>query len=114
MDILTAVKKRTMPHTETTNNDPFLAFTGYLHIGNLRAARCFNHAIARHGTFILRIDDTDPERYNRNMSTGSWKTNVVGSFMGQVNINQTHATYDAARDALIASRSGYRCFRDTG
>ena len=37
--------------------------TGYLHIGNLRAA-LLNWLIARQagGTFILRIDDTDPER----------------------------------------------------
>ena len=37
--------------------------TGYLHIGNLRAA-LFNWVIARKtgGVFILRIDDTDPER----------------------------------------------------
>ena len=37
--------------------------TGYLHIGNLRAA-LFNWLIARRsgGTFILRLDDTDPER----------------------------------------------------
>ncbi len=37
--------------------------TGYLHIGNLRAA-LFNFAIARKagGEFVLRIDDTDPER----------------------------------------------------
>lgn len=37
--------------------------TGYIHIGNLRAA-LFNYAIARQngGTFVLRIDDTDPER----------------------------------------------------
>ena len=37
--------------------------TGYLHIGNLRTA-LFNWMIARKagGTFILRIDDTDPER----------------------------------------------------
>ena len=37
--------------------------TGWLHIGNLRAA-LFNYAIARKagGTFILRIDDTDQER----------------------------------------------------
>lgn len=37
--------------------------TGYLHIGNLRAA-LFNWLIARKagGTFILRLDDTDPER----------------------------------------------------
>ncbi|MCX7644414.1 MAG: glutamate--tRNA ligase [Rhodobacteraceae bacterium] len=37
--------------------------TGFLHIGNLRAA-LFNWAIARKagGTFILRLDDTDAER----------------------------------------------------
>ena len=37
--------------------------TGYLHVGNLRAA-LFNWLIARKagGTFILRLDDTDPER----------------------------------------------------
>jgi glutamyl-tRNA synthetase len=37
--------------------------TGYIHIGNLRAA-LFNWLIARKagGTFILRLDDTDPER----------------------------------------------------
>lgn len=37
--------------------------TGYLHIGNLRAA-LMNFLIARKagGQFILRIDDTDPER----------------------------------------------------
>ncbi|WP_296426531.1 glutamate--tRNA ligase [Yoonia sp.] len=37
--------------------------TGWIHIGNLRAA-LFNYAIARQngGEFILRIDDTDPIR----------------------------------------------------
>ncbi|WP_292285151.1 glutamate--tRNA ligase [Marivita sp.] len=37
--------------------------TGFIHVGNLRTA-LFNHLIARKagGTFILRIDDTDPER----------------------------------------------------
>ncbi|MEM6825511.1 MAG: glutamate--tRNA ligase family protein, partial [Pseudomonadota bacterium] len=37
--------------------------TGFLHVGNLRTA-LFNHLIARKtgGTFILRLDDTDPER----------------------------------------------------
>ncbi|QIE40581.1 glutamate--tRNA ligase [Rhodobacteraceae bacterium SC52] len=37
--------------------------TGYIHVGNLRTA-LFNYLIARQagGTFILRIDDTDPER----------------------------------------------------
>ncbi|MEM9211583.1 MAG: glutamate--tRNA ligase [Pseudomonadota bacterium] len=37
--------------------------TGYLHVGNLRTA-LFNFLIAKKvgGTFILRLDDTDPER----------------------------------------------------
>ena len=37
--------------------------TGYIHVGNLRTA-LMNYMIARKagGTFILRIDDTDPER----------------------------------------------------
>ncbi|UWQ20379.1 glutamate--tRNA ligase [Jannaschia sp. W003] len=37
--------------------------TGYLHVGNLRAA-LMNWMIARKegGTFVLRLDDTDPER----------------------------------------------------
>ncbi len=37
--------------------------TGYLHVGNMRAA-LMNAMIARKagGTFILRLDDTDPER----------------------------------------------------
>ena len=37
--------------------------TGYIHVGNLRTA-LFNYMIAAKngGTFILRIDDTDPVR----------------------------------------------------
>ena len=38
--------------------------TGYMHVGNLRTA-LYTYLIARHagGTFILRIEDTDQERY---------------------------------------------------
>ena len=37
--------------------------TGYIHVGNLRTA-LMNYLIAAKagGSFILRIDDTDPER----------------------------------------------------
>ena len=40
--------------------------TGHLHVGNLRTA-LFNFMIARKagGSFILRLDDTDPERSKR-------------------------------------------------
>ena len=38
--------------------------TGYMHIGNLRTA-LYAYLLAKHddGTFILRIEDTDQERY---------------------------------------------------
>lgn len=44
--------------------------TGFLHVGNLRTA-LFNHLIARKagGTFILRLDDTDPERSTEEFAT---------------------------------------------
>ncbi len=43
--------------------------TGYLHIGNLRTA-LFNYlaARARGGRFILRLDDTDPQRSTQNFA----------------------------------------------
>ena len=49
--------------------------TGYLHVGNARAA-LFNWLFARHqgGTFILRIDDTDRER-----STSDFEADILGS-----------------------------------
>ena len=42
--------------------------TGYMHIGNLRTA-LFEYLIAKHedGDFILRIEDTDQERYVEGM-----------------------------------------------
>jgi hypothetical protein len=58
--------------------------TGYLHVGNLRTA-LFNHLIAKKagGTFVLRLDDTDPERskqeYRRRDPGGS---GVAGHHMG--------------------------------
>ena len=45
--------------------------TGELHIGGARTA-IYNWAFARAmgGTFILRIEDTDPERSNRREQAG--------------------------------------------
>ncbi len=42
--------------------------TGHLHIGGLRTA-LFNWLFARHhgGVYLLRIEDTDRERSNRNI-----------------------------------------------
>ena len=38
--------------------------TGFMHVGNLRTA-LYEYLIAKHedGTFVLRIEDTDQERY---------------------------------------------------
>ena len=38
--------------------------TGFMHVGNLRTA-LYEYLTARHanGTFVLRIEDTDQERY---------------------------------------------------
>src|SRR5512145_3347022 len=45
--------------------------TGYLHVGGARTA-LFNWLYARrhHGTFLLRIEDTDVERSSADMVTG--------------------------------------------
>jgi glutamyl-tRNA synthetase len=87
--------------------------TGYLHIGNLRAA-LFNHAIARRagGTFILRIDDTDPERSKQEYVDGIMEDLTwLGISWDQIEYQSKRLDrYDAARDALIASGRLYECF----
>lgn len=87
--------------------------TGWLHIGNLRAA-LFNYAIARHagGTFILRIDDTDPERSKEEYVEGikdalTW----LGLTWDQIEFQSRRLDrYDAARDRLIEMGRLYECF----
>ena len=87
--------------------------TGYLHIGNLRAA-LFNYAIARQagGTFVLRIDDTDPER-SKQEYVGAIQEDLtwLGISWDRIEYQSKRlAQYDAARDALIASGRLYECF----
>lgn len=87
--------------------------TGYLHIGNLRAA-LFNYAIARKsgGQFILRIDDTDPERSQQKYVDAiqedlTW----LGLSWDRIEFQSKRlAQYDAARDRLIAMGRLYECF----
>ena len=49
--------------------------TGYMHIGNLRTA-LYEYLIAKHnnGKFILRIEDTDQERYVEGATDVIYKT----------------------------------------
>jgi len=87
--------------------------TGWIHIGNLRAA-LFNYAIARQngGQFILRIDDTDPERSKEEYVEGikadlTW----LGLSWDRTERQSARiAQYMAAKERLIAMGRIYECF----
>ena len=87
--------------------------TGWLHIGNLRAA-LFNYAIARQagGTFVLRIDDTDPERSKEEYVDGikedlTW----LGLAWDRVERQSERLDrYAAAKARLIEIGRLYECF----
>jgi len=87
--------------------------TGWLHIGNLRAA-LFNYAIARQngGQFILRIDDTDAERSKDEYIDGvkedlSW----LGFTWDRIEHQSARMeNYLAAKQQLIDMGRIYECF----
>jgi glutamyl-tRNA synthetase len=87
--------------------------TGFIHIGNLRTA-LMNYLIARKtgGTFILRLDDTDPVRSTQEYADAikedlTW----LGLDWDRVEQQSTRLDrYDAAADALRASGRLYECF----
>lgn len=87
--------------------------TGWLHIGNLRAA-LFNYAIARQngGEFVLRIDDTDGERSKDEYIDGikadlTW----LGLTWDRVEHQSLRMDrYTAAKERLIEMGRLYECF----
>jgi glutamyl-tRNA synthetase len=87
--------------------------TGYIHVGNLRTA-LFNFLIARKagGTFILRLDDTDPERSKPEYADAikedlEW----LGLTWDRVETQSTRIErYEAAADELRANGRFYECF----
>lgn len=87
--------------------------TGWLHIGNLRAA-LFNYAIARQqsGTFILRIDDTDAERSKDEYIEGVKEDlRWLGFTWDQVERQSARMeNYLAAKQRLIDMGRLYECF----
>lgn len=91
--------------------------TGWIHIGNLRAA-LFNHAIARKagGTFILRIDDTDRERSKEDYVQGlKQDLRWLGIDWDREERQSLRlARYDAERARLVASGHIYECFETPG
>lgn len=87
--------------------------TGYLHIGNLRAA-LFNYLIAKKagGQFILRLDDTDPERSKAEYADAiqadlEW----LGLTWDRIERQSARlARYEAAAEELRAKGRFYECF----
>ncbi len=87
--------------------------TGYLHIGNLRTA-LFNYMIAQKagGQFILRLDDTDPERSKQEYIDGikedlEW----LGLTWDRVERQSERIErYQAAADTLRKAGRFYECF----
>ena len=87
--------------------------TGFLHVGNLRTA-LMNWLIAQKGggTFILRLDDTDPERSKQEYADGikedlEW----LGLTWDRVETQSSRLDrYEAAADALRANGRFYEAF----
>ncbi len=87
--------------------------TGYLHIGNLRTA-LFNYLIARKagGQFILRIDDTDPQR-SKPEYVAAIKEDLTWLGLGWDRVahqSDRLERYNGAADELRASGRLYECF----
>jgi len=87
--------------------------TGFLHVGNLRTA-LFNYLIARQqgGSFILRLDDTDPERSTQEFADAiqedlTWLGLTWDRIARQ---SERLARYNAAADELRAAGRLYECF----
>lgn len=96
--------------------------TGYMHIGNLRTA-LYTYLIAKkgNGKFILRIEDTDTERYvhgatdvilNVLKNTGlnyDEGPNVGGEFGPYIQSERKHL-YENYAEKLVENGNAYYCF----
>ncbi|UYN96912.1 MAG: glutamate--tRNA ligase [Enhydrobacter sp.] len=87
--------------------------TGFLHVGNVRAA-LFNWLYARRhgGRFILRFDDTDRQRSKPEFEAAIERDLAWLGLGWDLRERQSErlAHYDAARDRLIASGRLYPCY----
>lgn len=96
--------------------------TGYLHVGGARTA-LFDFLYARHtgGTFVLRIEDTDRNRYNPEALKEIYESlrwlglqwdegpEVGGPYAPYVQSERT-AMYRDAAARLLSAGQAYRCF----
>ena len=96
--------------------------TGYMHVGNLRTA-LYTWLIARHngGKFILRIEDTDQERYVEGAVDVIYRTMAqcgldhdegpdVGGPVGPYVQTERRSLYGKYAGLLIEKGHAYRCF----
>ena len=87
--------------------------TGYIHVGNLRTA-LMNYLIARKsgGTFILRIDDTDPERSKQEyVDAIQQDLEWLGLTWDKIEHQSARLErYEAAADKLRDMGRFYECF----
>lgn len=96
--------------------------TGYLHVGGLRTA-LYNYLFAKHnnGIFVLRIEDTDRNRYVEGtvenlISTMNWagldydEGPEIGGEYGPYFQSQRLEIYNKHVNELIEKGNAYRCF----
>jgi len=96
--------------------------TGYMHIGNLRTA-LYEYLIAKknNGKFILRIEDTDQERYVEGSVDVIYKTLKqvglkhdegpdVGGDYGPYVQSERKSTYKPYAEKLVETGHAYYCF----
>src|SRR5262245_48642821 len=88
--------------------------TGYLHIGNVRAALFALLSVKQQGgTFLLRIDDTDRQR-----STQEYLEDTLSALQwldlnwdeGPYFQSQRSALYQKAAERLLREGKAYRCY----
>jgi len=98
--------------------------TGYMHVGNLRTA-LYTYLIAKHegGKFILRIEDTDQERYVEGAVDVIFKTLKmtglihdegpdIGGPVGPYGQSERRGIYLKYAKQLIEKGEAYYCFCD--
>ena len=120
MDFFEEMEQRIPKGTVRTRFAP--SPTGYMHIGNLRTA-LYTYLIAKHlgGTFILRIEDTDQERYIEGATEIIYSTLKtcglqhdegpdIGGPVGPYIQTERRELYGKYADLLIQKGGAYRCF----
>src|SRR6266705_1143499 len=88
--------------------------TGHLHIGGLRTA-LFNWLFARHhqGKFLIRVEDTDVERYRSEYVTSQLDSLAWCGLNSDEPIifqSQRFDEYRVIAEQLLQSGAAYRCY----